>query len=209
MTDLSIIILSYNTEAFLRECLKSLFAVLRHDKSITSEVIVVDNASSDNSVAMVKKEFPEVLLIENKENSGFAKGNNLGIKKAKGAYVLFLNSDAVIADTPDALPFRYLLSFMKEHEHVGALTCRVNLPNRTIDDACHRGYPTPWNAFCHFSGLGSLFSSSTFFNGYHMGYRHLDIPHEIDALAGAFMLVKRDAGEAVGWWDEDYFFIFG
>ncbi len=206
MVDLSVIIVSYNTESFLHECLTALEERLKDEKELTAEIIVVDNASSDGSVHMVKKNFPEAVIIENSENYGFSKANNIGIKKAKGKYILFLNSDAIFNKQVERHPLHYLLSFMQEHPKVGAITCRVSLPNGEIDDACHRGFPTPWNSFCHFSGLGSLFSHSTLLNGYHLGYKSLDEIHEIDALAGAFMLVRREAGEKLKWWDEDYFF---
>jgi GT2 family glycosyltransferase len=198
--DLSIVILSYNTKDLLHECLSAVYD--RISKQVLFEVIVVDNASSDDSVTMVKKNFPQVILIENKDNLGFSKGNNVGIKHAKGKYVLFLNSDAIVyKDTVETM-----LAFMGSHRDAGAATCMVAMPNGEIDDASHRGFPTPWNAFCHFSGLGKVFPKSMVFNGYHLGYKDIDKIHEIDALAGAFMLVRREAGEQVGWWDEDYFF---
>jgi hypothetical protein len=78
--------------------------------------------------------------------------------------------------------------------------------NGQIDDATHRGFPTPWNSLMFFTGLSKLFSKSKIFNGYHMGWLDMNTTHEIDALAGAFMMVRRKAGEEVGWWDEDYFF---
>ncbi len=206
MIDLSIIILSYNTKEMLRKCLHALAEVTLKDTKTKYEVIVVDNASTDGSLAMVEKEFPNVIRIKNKSNVGFAKGNNPGVKAAKGNYLLFLNSDAILEEQPEEFPLRSLLAFMNEHPEAGAVTCRVNLMNGKIDDACHRGFPTPWNSLCHFSGLGKLFPHSNLFNGYHLGYNHLDQVHEIDALAGAFMLVRRKAGDDVGWWDEDYFF---
>src|SRR5687767_5887044 len=117
MIDLSIIIVSYNTADFLKECLASVY---KHGTSgITTEVIVVDNASVDDSVTMVKKEFPKVKLIANDKNLGFSKANNLGIKHATGNYILFLNSDtAVPANT-----LQEMKRFMDEHPKVGAATC--------------------------------------------------------------------------------------
>jgi GT2 family glycosyltransferase len=206
MVDLSIIIVSYNTDSFLRECLSALHDRLKDEKEINAEIIVVDNASSDGSVQTVKEHFPKTILIENTANYGFSKANNIGIKKAKGEYLLFLNSDAIFIKQTEKHPLHYLLAFMQEHPTVGAVTCRVSLPSGEIDDACHRGFPTPWNSFCHFSGLGSLFPHSAWLNGYHLGYGSMDQTHEIDALAGAFMLVRRKAGEKLSWWDEDYFF---
>lgn len=206
MVNLSVIILSYNTKEMLRKCLIALQAEIAKDTKTKYEVIVVDNASTDGSLPMIEEEFPTVIRIQNKSNVGFAKGNNPGVRVAKGEYVLFLNSDAILEKQTEEYPLRFLLSFMDDHPQAGALTCRVNLSNGEIDDACHRGFPTPWNSLCHFSGLGKLFPYSKLINGYHLGYQHLNQVHEIDALAGAFMLVRRKAGDQIGWWDEDYFF---
>lgn len=99
-----------------------------------------------------------------------------------------------------------MVNFMDQSPKIGASTCKVVLTNGKIDDASHRGFPTPWNALTHFSGLAKLFGNLKHFGGYNL--KHLDFSksHEIDALAGAFMIVRRKAGEEVGWWDEDYFF---
>jgi GT2 family glycosyltransferase len=195
-TVLSIIIVSYNTKDFLRSCLLSL-----QEQTISTQIIVVDNASSDESCAMVKKEFPEVLLIENKQNSGFSKANNIGVKRATGQYVLFLNPDTIVPKGVLAT----MVSHMENNAKVGAATCKVALINGELDDACHRGFPTPWNSFCHFFKLSHLFPHSPLFTGYSLSWMDMEKPHEIDACAGAFMLVHREAGEAVSWWDEDYF----
>ncbi len=197
---LSIIIISFNTKDFLQKCLAS----LRENVSGKTryEVIVVDNDSKDDSVEMVKREFPEVILIKNEKNLGFAKANNVGIKKAKGDYILFLNSDTVVPKNT----IEYMLNFMDKNKNVGASTCKVLLVNGQIDDASHRGFPTPWNAICHFSNLSKLFPKSKLFSGYSLGFMDLNSVHKIDALAGAFMLVRREAGKEAKWWDEDYFF---
>lgn len=200
MTDISIIIVSYNTKVFLQKCLESLCK--NQPKKYLYEIIVVDNDSKDDSVAMVKAEFPDVHLIENKENLGFSKANNVGIKQSTGRYVLFLNSDTEIEEGT----LETMTAFMDMHKEAGAATCAVLMSNGKIDDASHRGFPTPWNAFCHFSGLSKLFPYSMTFNGYNMAWKDLDKVHSIDALAGAFMIVRREAGEKVQWWDEDYFF---
>lgn len=201
MLDLSIITVSYNTKEFIRKLLSSIEENI--SKEISYEVVVVDNASSDSSVLMIKKEFPKVKLIANKDNLGFSKANNIGIKKAsKSRYVLFLNPDTLL----EKGTIEYMIKFMDEHSNAGASTCKVVMGNGQIDDATHRGFPTPWNSLTHFSGISKLMPKSTFLNGYYLGWKDIDKVHEIDALAGAFMLVRREAGEDVGWWDEDYFF---
>jgi len=230
MIDLSIIIVSYNTREFLKKCLESILSSI--GGKIDYEVIVVDNASTDGSRGLIEEEFlnrhsgkrrrsasrismvqrdsgqarmtkdVEVIFIQNKKNLGFSRANNIGVKQAKGRYLLFLNPDTIVY--PNTL--QTMVDFMDKHKDAGAATCKVVLPNGEIDDATHRGFPTPWNALCYFSGLSKLFTHSKLFNGYSLGWLDVSKTHEIDALAGAFMLVRRDAGDQVGWWDEDYFF---
>jgi len=198
--DLSIIIVSYNTKPVLPDCLKSIY---ENSVDLNFEVIVVDNASKDKTADEIAKlKYPNFQFIQNNQNLGFSKANNIGVKKSKGKYVLFLNPDTQIRK--DTL--LEMLKFMDETKTCGAATCKVELPNGKIDDASHRGFPTPWNSFTHFSGIANIFPSSKIFNGYNLGNLDLEAVHEIDALAGAFMLVRREAGEDVGWWDEDYFF---
>jgi len=203
MLDLSIIIVSYNTAEFLKKCLVS---IAENVKGISFEVIVVDNASTDKTPLVISGfKFPVsgFKIILNKKNVGFSKANNQGIKVSqKSRYVLFLNSDTLI----QGRTIEEMIRFMDTHKDVGASTCKLLLPNGKIDDASHRGFPTPWNAFSHFSGLEKLFPKSNLFAGYTLGWMNPDKVHEIDALAGAFMLVRREAGEDVLWWDEDYFF---
>jgi GT2 family glycosyltransferase len=200
MIDLSIIIVNYNTKEFLKNCLKS---VIDSTRNISYEIIVVDNASHDGSPEMVKKEFSNVRVIANKQNVGFSKANNQGVKiSEKSRYVLFLNSDTIVQNKV----LEEMIKFMDCHKDAGAATCKLIMPNGKIDDATHRGFPTPWNAFCHFSGLSRVAPKSKIFTGYTLGWMDLGKTHEIDALAGAFMLVRRPAGEEVKWWDEDYFF---
>jgi len=199
MADVSIIIVSFNTKDLLRECLLSIKK--SQTDGIRYEVIVVDNASADGSVDMVKEEFKDVILVANKENLGFTKGNNIGIKKAQGRYILFLNSDTVVS--PNTLS--KMVEFMDEHRDAGTATCRVDLPNGKLDDSCHRGFPTPWRSFSHFSGLSKLFPRSTLFAGYNLTYLDLNTVHQVDSCSGAFMIVRRESGEEIGWWDEDFF----
>lgn len=198
--DLSIIIVNFNTGQFLKKCLVSIYKSLEKSK-LSFDVTVVDNDSTDESVKTVKNKFPQVQLIENQKNLGFSKANNQGIKIARGEYILFLNPDTIVPK--ETLPL--MVKFMKENRDIGIATCRVELPSGKLDDACHRGFPTPWNAFCHFLGLGKLFPKSNYFNGYHLGYQNIDKTHEINACAGAFLLIRRQVGEGVGWFDEDYF----
>ncbi|MCL5439113.1 MAG: glycosyltransferase family 2 protein [Patescibacteria group bacterium] len=197
MIDLSIVIVSYNTKEFLKKCLKS----IKNNCRLNYEVIVVDNGSVDGSAEVIDKEFKNVILFQNAKNLGFSKANNIGIKKANGKYVLFLNSDTEIKQQT----LEEIFEFMEKNKYVGVATCKVELPNGSLDDACHRGFPTPWNSFTHFSGISKIFPYSNLFNGYHLGWKNLNTIHEIDACAGAFMFTRKKAGDEIGWWDEDYF----
>lgn len=205
MLDLSIIIVNYNTKEFLKRCITS---ILESVKDVSYEIIVVDNASSDGSVDSIKYyvssiKYKNIRIIANKENVGFSKANNQGIKiMQKNKYVLFLNPDTIMQKQT----IEEMIKFMDENKDAGAATCKIVLPNGEIDDASHRGFPTPWNSFSHFSGLEKLFPTSRLFTGYSLGFLDLNKIHKIDVLAGAFMLVRRVAGKQAGWWDEDYFF---
>ncbi|MBI2622073.1 glycosyltransferase family 2 protein [Candidatus Microgenomates bacterium] len=202
MIDLSIIILSYNTAKLTKECLLSIEK--NKPRSFDYEAITVDNASTDGTVGAIQQfnnsTINKIKIISNKKNLGFSRANNQGVRIATGRYILFLNADTVVY--PRTL--ETMIKFMDQHKSAGAATCRVELPTGQIDDSCHRGFPTPWRAFCHFSGLSKLFPRSRLFAGYSLGWMSLTETHEIDSCAGAFMIVKRQAGEEVNWWDEDY-----
>lgn len=198
--DLSIVIVNRNTADFLEACLRSLETAV--PPRVRTEIEVIDNASTDDSVDRVKTLFPRVRLVPTEANLGFARANNHGIALATGRYILFLNPDTLAG--PSSLG--PVLEFLEKTPDAGAATCRVELADGSLDDAAHRGFPTPWNALCHFSGLARLFPYSRLFAGYSRGWEDMRKTHEIEALAGAFMLVRREAGESVGWWDEDYFF---
>jgi len=201
--DLSIIIVSYNTKDLTVDAVKS---IKQNSDDISYEVIVVDNASKDGSVdalfELSKEKKYNLTFIPNPTNDGFSKGNNIGIEKSKGEYILFLNSDTLLRKNT----LKGMLTFMKKNLDVGASTCKLIMENGELDDATHRGFPTPWRSFCHFTALSKIFPHSRLFAGYQLGWMDLNKTHEIEALAGAFMIVPRAAGEQGGWWDEDYFF---
>lgn len=181
MKTLSIIILSYNVKKQLLDCLASV------PKHKDWEIIIPDNGSTDGSL----EEVPGIFSTGG--NIGFAAGNNIGIKKSKGEFVLLLNPDTIVY--PNTI--ETVLTYIQSHPEVGAATCRVELPDGSLDYSCHRGFPTPWGSILHFLGLRKLSS-----------YSASKIPndiHEIDALTGAFAMIRRKTGEEVGWLDEDYF----
>ena len=205
---LSIIILSYNTKDITLEAIKSIET--NYPKEVASgkfEVIVTDNASPDGSFNAFQEYKKHTKItsfhpVDNGGNIGFAAGNNKGVPYAQGDYVLFLNPDTIVY--PKTLT--YMLDFMQKHPEVGAASCKLINKDGEIDFNCHRGFPTPWNAFCFFSGLQRMFPKSKLFAGYTRGWEDLNTTHEVEALEGAFMLMPREVGEKVGWWDEDYFF---
>lgn len=199
---LSIVIVNFNTKAVISNCLDSLYThYAKEFQNKIFEVFIVDNASSDGSVSYLRKKYSWAKLIENSENVGFSKANNYAIAKSQGEYVLFLNPDTIVPQST----IKEIIAYLEKNPVVGIATCKVLLKNGTLDDASHRGFPTPLRALFHFIGLASLFPQSPFFNGYHLGYQDMHISHEIDACAGAFLMIRRTVGDAVGWFDEDYF----
>ncbi len=198
-TDLSIIIVSFNVKKLLLNCLESVYK----SKPTRSnwQVIVVDNASTDNSISEVKNKYPQVEILESKTNLGFSAANNLGVQYAKGKFILFLNPDTLINNSA----IQKSLRFIQLNPRIGGLTCKVSLPNGSLDYSCHRGFPTPWNSFCYFTGLSKLFPHSKLFSGYSATYLNISKIHEIDCCSGVFLIVRKQAGDMINWWDEDYF----
>lgn len=197
--DLSIIVINYKTKDLTLQMLDSVFKA--KDLPGKREVILVDNASNDDTPAAVRKNFPQVKAIESAENLGFAGGNNLGLRRAKGRYLLLLNSDTLISK--DTLV--KMVKFMDENPKTGLSTCRVELKNGQIDPASHRGFPTPWTSLTYFAGLEKLFPGSRLFSRYHQGWQDLTAAHEIDSPAGAFFFIRRDALRQAGLLDERFF----
>ncbi len=165
------------------------------------EIFVVDNASVDGSVKMVKEKFPGVNCITNQENLGFAKANNQAIRKSKGEYVLLLNPDTIVeTDT-----FSKIIGFMDNHPDAGGLGVKmVDGTGRFLPES-KRGLPTPQVAFFKVFGLSRLFPASKIFNKYHLGYLDKDKTHQVDILAGAFMLMRKSVLDTVGLLDEAFF----
>ncbi len=201
--DLSVIILNYNTRELLDQCLQSVFQS-QLDR-YTMEVIVVDNASTDDSrdyLEQLTAKSYQLKAIFNDRNLGYSGGNNVGIKKAKGRYLLFLNSDTVV----DTKAFRKTLDYMEKDKKAGALTPKTILFSGGMDPDCHRGFPTPWASVTYFIGLEKLFPKTKLFGQYHQLYKDLDQIHQIDAGFGTFLLTRKEIIDQLGGWDEKYFF---
>ncbi|GAC41559.1 glycosyltransferase family 2 protein [Paenibacillus popilliae] len=198
MIDLSIIIVNYNTKQLTLNCIESVY---QSATGFPYEVILIDNASHDDSVQVFRQQCPQVKLIANEHNLGFSKANNQGMRIAEGRYVLLLNSDTVIQ--PDTLDV--MTRFMDEHPEVGASGCKVVLPDGSLDKACRRGFPTPSATFFYVSRLAKLFPTNPKINAYHREDLDPDEAYPIDCLIGAFMMVRREAMEQVGMLDEQFF----
>lgn len=198
--ELAIIIVNYNTEQLLDNCLASIYKADKPKGGL--QVIVEDNGSSDGSRSMLRKKYPKVELVKSSKNLGFAKGNNLAATKLDAKYVLFLNSDTVIKRYALVKPLKYL----KNHQKIGAITVKLYLKDGTIDYDNHRDFPTPWVSFCKLFGLSSVFPKSTFFNGYYLGFRNLNKIHTIPLTAGSFLMMPTRLFREIGMWDESYFF---
>lgn len=198
---ISIIIISFNVEKLLKECLESIY---RESQSAPFDIWVVDNNSRDNSVRMIKDHFPEVHLIENEDNVGFPKANNQAIAKSTADYILLLNPDTIIRDHA----IDKMVAFMDAHPDVGVSGCRVLNEDGSLQPACRRSVPTPRVAFFHLSGLSKLFPNSKTMAKYNLTYLDPDQPHEVDAVSGAFLLIRKAVVDRIGALDED-FFIYG
>jgi GT2 family glycosyltransferase len=195
---LSVIIVNYNVRYFLEQCLH---AALKAAEKLSAEIIVVDNDSVDGSCQMVEEKFPEVKLISNRENLGFSKANNQAIRISQGEYVLLLNPDTVVEEDS----FLKIVDFMDQTPDAGGLGVKmIDGKGRFLPES-KRGLPTPEVAFWKMFGFSRLFPRSKYFSRYHLGYLPNDQVHEVEVLAGAFMLLRKTTLDKVGLLDEDYF----
>ncbi|HMM12773.1 MAG TPA: glycosyltransferase [Bacteroidales bacterium] len=195
---ISVVIVNYNVEYFLEQCLLS---VRRAMQGIEGEVFVVDNNSVDGSLRMLRSKFPEVKLIANSENVGFSRANNQAIRLSKGEYVLLLNPDTVVEDDT----FAKVIAFMDEHPEAGGLGLKMLDGQGKFLPESKRGLPTPMAAFYKIFGLSALFPRSRRFGRYHLSYLDPDQVHEVEILAGAFMLLRRSVLDITGLLDETFF----
>jgi len=207
---LSVIILNYNVRYFLEQCVLSVQKAL---EGIDGEIIVIDNASSDDSCKMMKTKFPHIKLIENKDNLGFPKGNNIGVAEAKGEYICILNPDTVVAEDT----FSKILSFVKSSEveihspnsqlptsssQLGIIGCKLIDGAGNFLPESKRGVPTPWVAFTKIFGLYKI---SNYFGKYYAQHLSENETGKVDILVGAFMVMKRELYLEVGGFDENCF----
>jgi GT2 family glycosyltransferase len=180
---------------------QALLSVRKAMRNIPGEVFVVDNCSVDGSIEMIKEKFPGIILMENKENVGFARANNQAIRQAKGEFILLLNPDTVVEEDT----FEKCLRFMDQHPEAGGVGVKMLDGKGNFLPESKRGFPTPFVAFCKAFGLSRLLPKSQTFNRYHLGFLPENETNEIDVLAGAFMFLRRSAIEKAGPFDEAFF----
>ncbi len=196
--DLSVIIVNYNVRQFLENALVSMMRAL---DGLHGEIFVVDNASDDGSVEMLKTKFPDVRLIANDTNLGFARANNLALQQARGKYLLLINPDTIVQEDT----FRVMIDFFERNPDVGLAGCKILNPDGTLQLPCRRSFPTPWVAFTKTFGLSALFPNSRLFGRYNLTYLNPDESYEVEAVSGSFMMATREAYERVGGLDETFF----
>lgn len=195
---LSVIILNYNVRYFLELCVLS---VQQATQGLDAEIIVIDNNSSDDSCAMMKQLFPNIRLIENKENFGFPKGNNIAVKEAKGEFLCILNPDTVVAEDT----FEKVLAFAKSQSDLGIVGCKLIDGTGNFLPESKRGVPTPWVAFTKIFGLYKWFPKSPLFNKYYAQDLGENQTGKVDILVGAFMVMKRSLYNELEGFDENCF----
>jgi hypothetical protein len=199
MNRISVVIVNWNAKDYLAKCLNSLRSKSKNGFNI--EILVVDNHSSDGSVKMIKDEYPEVVIIENKKNIGFGKANNQAIRKSKGDFILLLNPDTVIKTNA----IEMLISYLKNNNHCGAVGPKIKNDDGTVQYECARRYPTPWTQFTVETTLYKRFPKSHIFGSYLMTYwNHLN-SREVECISGACMMIRRRALDEVGLFDESFF----
>lgn len=199
---LSVIILNYNVRYFLELCVLSVQSAL---ETIDGEIIVIDNNSSDDSCPMMKQRFPNVKLIQNKENVGFPKGNNIGVAQAKGEYICILNPDTVVAEDTFKKILNFVTSSAVEKNNLGIVSCKLIDGAGNFLPESKRGVPTPWVAFTKITGLYKLFPKSETFGKYYAQHLNENQTGKVEILVGAFMFLKRDLYQELGGFDEDCF----
>lgn len=201
--DLTIIVLSFNTQFWLKKTLQSVKDFYLDTTRYKVEVIVADNDSTDGSPEMVEKDFKWAKVLRTGGNLGFAGGNNVALKTVKSRYGMLLNSDT---EFHPGTNLDTLIEYLDANPGVGMITPRVEMPDGSIDPASHRGEPTPWASLTYFLGLEKLFPKTQLFGQYHQTYKNMNEVHEIDACTGAAMIFPmKFMREKVGYLDERFF----
>lgn len=198
MIDVSIIIVNWNTEKLLLDCIDS---IIKQTKKPNYEIIIVDNASRDNSVQVVNQKYPDVEIIQNSENLGFSKANNQGIAISKGRYVCLMNSDVIVLENSIDILYQHI----EDNKSIGVIVPMTVDRNYKIRENCRR-FPNLWNIFCETLFLHRVFPTSLVFHGRAIPTNRYHNLYEVESISGCFMLVSKEAIEEVGMLDEAFFF---
>lgn len=196
--DISVIIVNYNVKYFLEQCLYSVQSALTHVKG---EIIVVDNNSTDDSIAYLQPRFAGVHIIANKENTGFAKACNQGLAIAKGKFILFLNPDTIVPEDC----FEKCIAFFNTTPDAGALGIKMIDGSGAFLKESKRSFPSPLTSLFKLAGLSALFPKSKLFGRYHLGHLDNNQTHAVSVLAGAFMMIRKNILDTIGGFDETFF----
>lgn len=194
----SIVVVSYNSEKFLRESLRSIF---EQTAGVSYEIWVVDNASRDRTLELVRSQFPQVHLIANDENLGFSRACNQAIVHSTGEYILLLNPDTVILDNA----IGRLIACMEARPDVGMAGGMVLNSDGTLQAACRRGMPTPWAMLCKATGLDRMFPWSRSMAQYNLRWLPWDQETDVVSISGSFQMARRSVIERIGLLDEAIF----
>jgi len=194
----SVVIVNYNVRDFLQNCLQSLYKSSIRNQI---EVIVVDNNSSDDSMQMVKTSFPFVHRIKLDENIGFGKANNIAIKKCSAPITLLLNPDTIVEEKT----LETMVNYLENNPSVGLAGCKLLNADGSFQLPCRRGFPTPWVSFCKVFGLQTLFPNSSLFAQYNQTFKSENETYSVDAVSGAFMVVRTSILKDVKGFDPDFF----
>lgn len=201
--DISIIVVNWNVKELLRSCVQSLLAACQAVSGLTAEIIVVDSASADGSVEMIRQEFPQVKLVASPQNLGYARGNNLGSQVAQGRYLFWLNPDTVAQ--PDSLG--QLVRYMDTHPAVGVVGPQLLWPEGTIQSS-RRRLPTLGTLFWESTLLGQWFPQNRFIQYYHLVDQPADQVQVVEWVVGAALFIRRETWNQVGPLDEGLFMYF-
>lgn|GEM_PF-962454 len=201
--DISLLIVTYRCREVVRDCLQSLFS--GGLEGLTAEVLLVDNDSGDGTVEMVQTEFPQVRIVATGENRGFARANNLAAQEAQGRNLLLLNPDTLVPPTALARCVAFLAA---QPDSVVAMSCRVESPDGSLQKDCSRRLITPWSECCRALLLDRIFPKVDWFNREaNPGWNRRDT-RPVEAIIGAFMLIRRSAWESIGGLDERFFLMY-
>ncbi len=199
---LSVILVNYNVRHFLEQALLS---VQRAAQGIETEIFVVDNNSTDTSIAMLTSRFANINLIQNQKNVGFAVANNQAYAQTKGDYILLLNPDTVVSENT----FQKCIAKMDADSTIGGLGVKAIDGSGKYLPESKRGFPTPWVAFCKAFGLSRFFPKSKTLNHYYLGHLPADVSNEVEILVGSFMFLRRSTIEKMGTLLDESYFMYG